>query len=98
MSVFNPIQHARELRAAGVPEAQAEVHAETMGKALNVITADLVTRAELRAELDITVMRLKAELEPRFARIERDLRINQMLLAMVAAATVVPALSDLLAG
>jgi hypothetical protein len=52
--VFDTISYARHLRERGVPQDQAEEHAEA---ARQFITTELVTKADLAA-LDVQTLRL----------------------------------------
>ena len=48
---FDALQVARELKAAGVPEAQAEAHAAALRKAATADREELVTKAALHRAL-----------------------------------------------
>jgi hypothetical protein len=59
MLTFDPLTYAQRLRAAGVPEAQAEAQAEALRDALTGQLDTLATKADLEA-LQLTT---KADLE-----------------------------------
>jgi hypothetical protein len=56
-SQFNPIDYAQQLQAAGVPAAQADVHARTLADALANCAA---TKADLHALEDRLIARMDA--------------------------------------
>jgi hypothetical protein len=58
-TVFDTLAYAKRLKAAGVPEAQAEAQAEALAAA---ISSEIVTRRDLQIELapirsDIQIMK-----------------------------------------
>lgn len=81
-SEYNPIDYAKELQSAGVPEKQATIHASALTKVLGgfALGRELdALRVELRAQL--TELRaqfeaLKVEINARFTSIEA--RMNAM--------------------
>ena len=89
---FDTLKYARQLKAAGVPEkqaeAQAEVMAEVMAEAFLVNVDALVTRDYLDARLDARF----AELAVRFTEVDGKIRVITWMLAVVMASTVLPAL------
>ena len=48
---FDALEAARQLKAAGVPEAQAEAHAAALRKAATADREELVTKADLHRAL-----------------------------------------------
>ena len=50
---FDTLGYSKALKAAGVPEPQAEAHAES---ARDFIMVELVTKSDLRAALDAQAM------------------------------------------
>ena len=48
---FDTLEVARDLKAAGVPEAQAEAHAAALRKAATADREELVTKADLHRAL-----------------------------------------------
>jgi len=108
--VFDTLEHARRLKAAGIPNEQAEAHAELMGQAFSYYIGELVTRdyldatlnarfAEQEARIDARVQALETQLEARmdrgFAEIKSQLRLHNWVLALLAAAILLPKLSAL---
>ncbi|MBF0108888.1 MAG: hypothetical protein HQL76_06925 [Magnetococcales bacterium] len=85
---FDTLAYAKKLKAAGVPESQAEVHAEAMAE---LIEDRLATKQDLK-ELENNLKRDMKEME---LRLKHDLtmRLGGMLAASVA---VVAALVKLL--
>jgi ABC-type phosphate transport system auxiliary subunit len=76
-SQFDPLDHAQQLETAGVPKAQAAVHARTLAHVISdcvAVPADLMamkrelvhqiseTETRLRAELAQTELRLKGQI------------------------------------
>ncbi len=57
---FDSLGYARRLRDNGVPQNQAEAHAEA---ARDFVMSELVTKADLRAELQATKADLRAEIQ-----------------------------------
>lgn len=55
MYAFDTLSYARRLKEAGVPEAQAEAHAEA---ARTFIMGELVTREDLRQAIETQTLRL----------------------------------------
>lgn len=56
---FDTLGYAKRLRDAGVPQDQAEVHAEA---ARDFIMSELVTKTDLQAALDAVTLRLSLRL------------------------------------
>lgn len=77
---FDTLRYARRLKAVGVAEDQAEVQAELMAEAFGFYIDNLVT---------------KDYLDARFAQVEGTLRLHSALLAIIAAAVLIPQLSAL---
>lgn len=100
---FDTLQYARSLKAAGVPEQQAEVQAELMGKAFGYYVGELVTKDYLDARLQ----QMDAHVEARFAeqnnridamfnKLESQLRLHNWILAVLTAAVLLPNIRSLL--
>ncbi len=68
---FDSLQYARRLRAAGVPEQQAEVQAELMAEAFGFYADNIVTRDYLDIALRASFVEQDARLEKRFDAIDR---------------------------
>lgn len=64
---FDSLQYARRLRAAGVPEQQAEVQAELMAEAFGFYADNIVTRDYLDATLRASFAQQDTHLEVRLA-------------------------------
>ena len=84
---FDSLGYAKHLREAGVPQDQAEAHAEA---ARQFIMAELVTRYDLdalRRELDTKIDVLRRDLEAKIDTLSLRLtvRMGMMLAAGVAA-------------
>jgi len=83
---FDSLQYARRLRAAGVPEQQAEAQAELMAEAFGFYADNIVTRdyldatlraafAEQETRIEVRLAEQDARLEKRFA--EQDARLEK---------------------
>jgi hypothetical protein len=75
---LDTLQYARKLRAAGVPEAQAEAHAEALAA---VVGAGVVTRedlAPLATKADLERFATKADLERFVPKDEFEARISTL--------------------
>ena len=63
---FDPLEYAQQLETAGVPKAQAEVHARTLGHVIDdcvAVPADLsALKGELTHQIEEMELRLRAEL------------------------------------
>ena len=59
---FDTLKFANTLKAAGVPDKQAEAQAEAMASALEVNIKDLVTKDDLQKELLLLEQRLVIKL------------------------------------
>ena len=70
MQLFDTLQYANRLQAAGVERAQAEAHAEALAGALESCAGELATKADLR-ELE---SRLLGTLQQGQARAEGAMR------------------------
>ena len=68
---FDTLQYARRLKAAGVPEQQAEVQAELMAEAFGFYADNIVTRDYLDAALRAAFAEQDAKLEKRFTAIDQ---------------------------
>ena len=69
------LQYARRLRAAGVPEQQAEVQAELMAEAFGFYADNIVTRDYLDASLRAAFAEQETRIEVRLA--EQDARLEK---------------------
>jgi DNA-binding helix-hairpin-helix protein with protein kinase domain len=67
---FDPLDYAQQLETAGVPKAQAEVHARTLAHVISDCVAVLAMKRELVHQISETETRLRAEL----AQTERRLK------------------------
>src|SRR3954451_7404724 len=83
---FDTLGYAKRLRDAGVPNPQAEAHAEA---AREFIMTELVTKQDLQAvrqDLQATELRLQAAIDALGARIDtQTLRLTVRLGGIVAA-------------
>ncbi len=93
---FDGLQYARQLKAAGVPQEQADIMAES----LSIFADNLVTRDHLDARFAAQDARMEARFAEQDARIEArfsrvDLKINTLtvMVAAIFAATVLPELA-----
>ena len=79
---FDTLGYAKRLRDAGVPQPQAEAHAEA---AREFIMAELVTKTDLQAALMALEGRLEGKIERLEGKIENlSLRLTVRLGAMLA--------------
>ncbi len=76
---FDSLQYARRLKAAGVPESQAEVQAEMMAEAFGFYADNIVTRDYLDATLRVAFAEQDAKFDQRFAAQQTMIttRLNQ---------------------
>ncbi len=74
---FDSLQYARRLKAAGVPEQQAEVQAELMAEAFGFYADNIVTRDHLDGTVRAAFAEQDARLEHRFA--EQDLKFTRQV-------------------
>lgn len=72
---FDSLQYARRLRAAGVPEQQAEAQAELMAEAFGFYADNIVTRDYLDATLRAAFAEQETRIEVRLA--EQDARLEK---------------------
>jgi hypothetical protein len=76
-SQFNAIDYSQQLAAAGVPQAQADVHARVLSHALAecaATKADLAALGgKLTARIDVFEARVIARIEQFEAKVEREL-------------------------
>jgi hypothetical protein len=74
---FDPLDYAQQLETAGVPRAQAEVHARTLAHVVNdcvAVPADLVSmKRELTHQISATETRLRAEIAESEARLRAQI-------------------------
>lgn len=92
---FDTLKYARKLIAAGVPEQQAEAQTEIMAEAFLINTDALVTKDYLDARLDARFVELEGRLDVSFAEIDAKFRLQNWILAVVMASTVIPAFHEL---
>jgi len=90
---FDTLKFARKLKAAGVPERQAEAQAEIMAEAFLLNMDALVTKDYL----DARFAEQQARMDTRFAEVDGKFRLVMWMLAVVMASTVIPAVHRLLA-
>ena len=93
---FDTLRFARRLIEAGVPDRQAEVQAELMAEAFLYNVDSVVTKDYLDARLGEQEARIEAKFNLRFAGIENKLNLHSWILAVIAASTVIPAISSLM--
>lgn len=77
---FDTLKFANRLKAAGVPDKQAEVQAEAMADALEVNLKDLATKADLQA--------VKDDLQKELLLLEQRLVIKLGAMVVVAVGAV----------
>jgi hypothetical protein len=74
---YNALEYAHQLEAAGVPQAQAEVHANMLGRVISdcvAVPADLRTlRGDLTHQIVETETRLRAEIGEAEARLRAEI-------------------------
>tara|TARA_R110002110_G_scaffold26911_1_gene98453 strand:- start:74513 stop:74815 length:303 start_codon:yes stop_codon:yes gene_type:complete len=92
---FDTLRYARRLKEVGVAEDQAEVQAELMAEAFGFYVDNLVTKDYLDATLDARFAQQDHRIDARFAQVEGTLRLHSALLAIIAAAVLIPQLSAL---
>lgn len=98
---FDTLGCVRRLTEAGMDEkiatAQAQVMAETfIHNAEQLVTRDYLDE-RLRFEFADFELRLERRWEPRFAQLEQSQRLHSVLLAIIAASTVIPFLQSMVA-
>ncbi len=95
---FDTLAYARRLKAAGVPDEQAEAQAELMAEAFVFNMDSLVTKDYLEATLDARFGEINsrfAELESRFVGIDGKFRLIYWMLGVIIASTTLPQLIEL---
>jgi uncharacterized protein YgfB (UPF0149 family) len=74
---YNALEYAQQLEAAGVPKAQAEVHASMLGRVISdcvAVPADLhPLRSDLTHQLVETETRLRAEIKGMETRLRAEI-------------------------
>ena len=97
-TTFDSLAAAREFKAAGVEENQAEVFAEWMREASVVNREDFATKADLKADLDRTKADLEAQIKASEARLRAEIvtTANRNLIATLVALGVMLAVLRLL--
>lgn len=88
---FDTLRFARRLIEAGVPERQAEVQAELMAEAFVHNVDSVVTKDYLDARL----AEQDARFDAKFAILESKINLHSWILAVIAASTIIPAISRL---
>ena len=86
---FDTLKYARRLIEAGVPDRQAEVQAELMAEAFVFNMDSVVTKDYLDARL----AEQDAKFDAKFAVLESKINLHSWILAVIAASTVIPAIS-----
>ena len=89
---FDTLRFARRLIEAGVPDRQAEVQAELMAEAFVFNMDSVVTKDYLDARL----AEQDAKFDAKFAVLESKINLHSWMLAIIAASTVIPAITRLL--
>ena len=94
MASFNldALQYMRNLTDVGVPHAQAEV----MAAAFMSQSESFVSKDYLDARLGEQEAKIEAKFNARFATVESKLNLHSWILAIIAASTVIPAISGLI--
>ena len=96
---FDTLKFARKLKAAGVPDEQAEAQAEVLAEAFLHNLDEIVTRDHLDARLaeqDARLVELEARLTGRFTDIDGRLRLLFWMQGLVILAVVLLALCTFL--
>ena len=76
---FDTLKYANRLKAAGVPDKQAEAEAEVLSEALEVNLKELATKEDLLAtpkDLHRDIGDLRRDIEARFVQLEQRLIIK----------------------
>jgi DNA repair exonuclease SbcCD ATPase subunit len=85
VATFNTLKFANTLKAAGVPDKQAEAKAEAISEALSVNFKELVTKEDLKHEIRETEQRLNAKIDGLNAKIDGiEQRLNAKIDTAVA--------------
>lgn len=71
---FNPLEYSRELVKAGVPEAQADVHANTLARVLDQCVAQPAQLETLRQELGFEFRSEISQVRSEIGQVETRLR------------------------
>jgi hypothetical protein len=71
---FNTLEYARQLEAAGVPDAQAEVHANALAQVLEKCLSTAGAAADLKNELSFKISELDVTLRAEISELEVTLR------------------------
>lgn len=72
-SPFNPIQYVHQLEEAGVPNKQAEVHANTLVKVLDNYAQLQELKEEVSAAVAASELRMRAEIAEVEARLRAEI-------------------------
>ena len=81
---FDTLKFANKLKAAGVPDKQAEAEAEALSEALEVNLKELVTKEFLHNEL----RDLEHRIDTRFERIDGELKLSRWMLGVLLAGVI----------
>ena len=76
---FDTLKYANRLKAAGVPDRQAEAEAEVLAEVLEVNLKELVTKEDLLAtqkDLHRDIDDLRRDIDARFVQMEQRLTIK----------------------
>ena len=90
---FDTLKCARTLIEAGVPREQAEAQAQVMSEAF-IFNIDAIVTKDY---LDARFAQQQVHVDSRFERLDGELRLIKWTLAVIVAATVLPALQQFLA-
>jgi outer membrane cobalamin receptor len=71
---FNTLDYANRLESAGVPAAQAEVHAQALAQVLERCFSAAADTTRLRSELSTRISEVEANLRAEIKRVEVTLR------------------------
>ncbi len=85
-TTFDTLKYANTLKAAGVPEKQAEAHANVLAEAFAGNFKDLVTKDDLRAteqRLEVKIDNLTARFEGQFTLIKWMIGVTSTLVVTV---------------
>ncbi|MEO5332383.1 MAG: CCDC90 family protein [Magnetococcus sp. YQC-5] len=85
---FDTLKYANRLKAVGVPDKQAEAMAEVQAEVFEKNLEALATKGDI-AEIKSKLRELRLE-------VMAEMRLNRWMLALVVAATVLPALKALI--
>lgn len=84
-AMFDTHKFINKLKAAGVPEKQAEAEAEALAEAMSTSSVTKLDLAETRQALETNMLKIKQELKDDIAELRGDMKVMRWMITFILA-------------